>query len=287
MGTLDGRVAIITGAGRGIGREHALLFAAEGAKVVVNDLGGAADGTGQDVSPAQQVVDEIEAMGGEAVANGDNVAELGGWPTTDQRRDRGVRRSRHPREQRRHPARPGARQHDRGGVGRRRRRPPEGPLRAEPVGGGVLARADQGRRREAPEHGPHVVDVGAVLQPGPDQLRRRQVGHRHVQPDRREGAGALRREVELHRTGGAHPPHRGDAGPGRHRQGARGGETSSTSGTRPTSRRSSPTSPPPTAPSPARRSSCRAARSSGSSRGSSARASSATTAGRSASWPPP
>jgi NAD(P)-dependent dehydrogenase (short-subunit alcohol dehydrogenase family) len=78
MGALDGRVAIITGAGRGIGREHALLFAAEGAKVVVNDLGGAADGSGGDQTPAQQVVDEIKAMGGEAVANGDNVAEWEG-----------------------------------------------------------------------------------------------------------------------------------------------------------------------------------------------------------------
>ncbi len=75
MGALDGRVAIITGAGRGIGREHALLFAAEGAKVVVNDLGGAADGTGDDRTPAQQVVDEITAMGGEAIANADNVAD--------------------------------------------------------------------------------------------------------------------------------------------------------------------------------------------------------------------
>jgi len=78
MGALDGRVAIITGAGRGIGREHALLFAAEGAKVVVNDLGGAADGTGGDRSPAQQVVDEITALGGEAVANADNVADWEG-----------------------------------------------------------------------------------------------------------------------------------------------------------------------------------------------------------------
>jgi NAD(P)-dependent dehydrogenase (short-subunit alcohol dehydrogenase family) len=78
MGALDGRVAIITGAGRGIGREHALLFAAEGAKVVVNDLGGAMDGSGDDRTPAQQVVDEIKAMGGEAVANADNVADWEG-----------------------------------------------------------------------------------------------------------------------------------------------------------------------------------------------------------------
>jgi NAD(P)-dependent dehydrogenase (short-subunit alcohol dehydrogenase family) len=78
MGALEGRVAIITGAGRGLGREHALLFASEGAKVVVNDLGGAADGTGDDRSAAQQVVDEIVAMGGEAVANGDSVADWEG-----------------------------------------------------------------------------------------------------------------------------------------------------------------------------------------------------------------
>ncbi len=78
MGALDGRVAIITGAGRGIGREHALLFAAEGAKVVVNDLGGNADGTGGDRTPAEEVVHEIEKMGGEAIANGDNVASWEG-----------------------------------------------------------------------------------------------------------------------------------------------------------------------------------------------------------------
>jgi NAD(P)-dependent dehydrogenase (short-subunit alcohol dehydrogenase family) len=78
MGTLDGRVAIITGAGRGIGREHALLFAREGAAVVVNDLGGAGDGTGADTGPAQQVVDEITAAGGRAVANTDNVGDWDG-----------------------------------------------------------------------------------------------------------------------------------------------------------------------------------------------------------------
>ena len=78
MGALDGRVAIITGAGRGIGREHALLFASEGAKIVVNDLGGAIDGSGDDRTPAEQVVDEIKAMGGEAVSNADNVADWEG-----------------------------------------------------------------------------------------------------------------------------------------------------------------------------------------------------------------
>ncbi|GAA1852943.1 SDR family oxidoreductase [Pseudonocardia ailaonensis] len=78
MGVLDGRVAIITGAGRGIGREHALLFAREGAQVVVNDLGGSPKGEGSDASPAQQVVDEIRAAGGEAVANGDDISDWDG-----------------------------------------------------------------------------------------------------------------------------------------------------------------------------------------------------------------
>jgi len=73
---LDGKVVIVTGAGRGIGREIALLAAAEGGKVVVNDLGGAADGEGgASASPAEEVVAEIKKKGGEAVANFDSVAE--------------------------------------------------------------------------------------------------------------------------------------------------------------------------------------------------------------------
>lgn len=78
MGHLDGKVAIITGAGRGIGRGEALLLATEGAKVVVNDLGTALDGGGRDESVAQAVVDEIQRAGGTAVANGDDVSTWAG-----------------------------------------------------------------------------------------------------------------------------------------------------------------------------------------------------------------
>ncbi|WP_026303345.1 SDR family oxidoreductase [Jongsikchunia kroppenstedtii] len=78
MGTLDGRVAVITGGGRGLGREHALLFAKEGAKVVVNDLGGGPAGEGSDISAAQAVADEIVDAGGEAVANTDSVTDWEG-----------------------------------------------------------------------------------------------------------------------------------------------------------------------------------------------------------------
>jgi NAD(P)-dependent dehydrogenase (short-subunit alcohol dehydrogenase family) len=74
----EGRVCIVTGAGRGIGREHSLMLAEHGAKVVVNDLGGATDGTGADLSPAEQTVADIVAMGGEAVVNGEDVSSWEG-----------------------------------------------------------------------------------------------------------------------------------------------------------------------------------------------------------------
>ena len=76
MGRFDGKVAIITGAGRGIGRAHALLLATEGASVVVNDFGGGMAGEGNDASPAQLVVNEIVAQGGNAVAN---YASVSNW----------------------------------------------------------------------------------------------------------------------------------------------------------------------------------------------------------------
>jgi NAD(P)-dependent dehydrogenase (short-subunit alcohol dehydrogenase family) len=78
MGKLDGKVAAITGSGRGIGRGIALLMAKEGAKVVVNDLGGSVAGEGADKTPAQQVVEEIKSAGGQAVANADNIATIKG-----------------------------------------------------------------------------------------------------------------------------------------------------------------------------------------------------------------
>ena len=78
VGLCEDRVCIVTGAGRGIGREHSLMLAAHGAKVVVNDLGGSMDGEGHEAGPAQQVVEEIEALGGEAVANTDDISDWEG-----------------------------------------------------------------------------------------------------------------------------------------------------------------------------------------------------------------
>src|ERR1700720_3536960 len=75
-GLCEGRVAIVTGGGRGIGRDYCLMLAAEGAKVVVNDLDGAPDGTGSDLSPAEQVAAEIKSAGGEATTNGADVSNF-------------------------------------------------------------------------------------------------------------------------------------------------------------------------------------------------------------------
>ena len=141
MGALDGRVAIITGAGRGLGREYARLFAREGASVVVNDLGGASDGTGRDQAPADEVVAEITGSGGVAVANHDDVADWDGARHLVDTAVDSLRRSAHPRQQRRDPPRPLAREHDGERLGRHHPRAPPRPHGADEVGGDLLARA--------------------------------------------------------------------------------------------------------------------------------------------------
>src|SRR5580704_15592490 len=77
-GICEGRVVVITGAGRGIGRSHALEFARQGARVEVNDIGASIDGQGTSSGPAHEVVEEIRALGGEAVANGDDASDWAG-----------------------------------------------------------------------------------------------------------------------------------------------------------------------------------------------------------------
>ena len=222
MGALDGRVAIITGAGRGLGREHALLFASEGAKVVVNDLGGDMHGEGGDPTPAQQTVADIKAMGGEAVVNGENVADWDGAQAARATRrsttfgdlhvlvnNAGILRDRviiNMTEAEWDAVIAGA---------------PEGPLLPDPPRGRLLARADEGGQGGERVDRPHVVDVGPVLEPGPGQLRRGQVGIATLLAGLREGARALRRALERDRARRAHPAHRGDARSRRRGQGAR------------------------------------------------------------------
>ena len=108
----DDRVAIVTGAGAGLGRSHAMLLASRGAKVVVNDPGGAVDGRGGQHAVADKVVAEIKAAGGQAVANYNSVADAKSAQNIVDTAMNTWGRLRHPGEQRRHPARQGVQQHD-------------------------------------------------------------------------------------------------------------------------------------------------------------------------------
>ena len=131
MGMLEGKVVLVTGRGRGVGRGVAMLMAAQGAKVVVNDLGGDTGGEGHDAGPGQEVVDSIQAAGGQAVLNTDSVAD---WARArhGSASDQYFRPNRRGRQQRRHPPRPNISQDERGRVGRGDQCAPQGLLQRCP-----------------------------------------------------------------------------------------------------------------------------------------------------------
>ena len=185
----EGRVAIVTGAGRGIGREHALMLAEHGAKVVVNDLGGDRDGTRRRRRTRRnEVVDEIKAMGGEAVANGDDVSDLDGAKRlVDQAVDTfggldvlvnnaGILRDRMIFNMTEDDWDAVIKVHL------------KGTFATTPPRGRLLARAVEGRRDLDAPHHQHRVAFGHLRQRRPDQLRRGQGGHRRVHDHRRAGA---------------------------------------------------------------------------------------------------
>ena len=212
MPNLTGKVAIVTGAGRGIGRGHALALAAAGAKVVVNDLGGSLAGEGAD------------ALAGRAGRRGDprrrrrgrrrtartspTSPAPAGWSST---RSTCFGAARHPRQQRGDPPRPHAREHDRGRVGRGDRRPPEGALLPDAATPPTYWRERSKAGEEVRARVINTVEpVRCLRQRRPGELRRGEGGHRGVHDHRGAGARPLRRHRQLPRAERAHAHDRGD-----------------------------------------------------------------------------
>ena len=189
-GICQDRVVIVTGGGRGIGREHALEFARQGAKVVVNDLGAEVDGTGGSPGPAGEVVDAIRAMGGEAVANGDDVSDyeaagrlvrtaidtFGGLDVLVN--NAGILRDRMLINMTPEEWDDVIRVHLRG------------TYATSQHAVGLLAGAVQGRRKQRRPHHQHLLAVGRLRERRADQLRRRQGRHRRLQHHRRPWSSA-------------------------------------------------------------------------------------------------
>ena len=255
MGFLDGKVAIVTGAGRGIGREHALHLAREGAKIVVNDLGAQRDGDGRRRGSGPRRREGDRGTRGRGDRQRRQRRRLHRRGRVDPAGDRPLRPARHPRQQRRDPARPDDRQHDRGGVGRGHQRPPQGHVRSAAPRRRLLARPVQGGRGgPRPDH-QHVELLGPVRQRRPGQLRRGEGGHRGPDDGHRAGARPLRGDRQLPVAERAHAD---DRGPGlsasrRRRRRAPTGRTRRT--TRRSSSRCAPTR---RRTSPARSSTCAA-----------------------------
>ena len=205
MGLLDGKVAIVTGAGSGVGRGEALELAVQGAKVVVNDLGGSQTGEGADKTPADEVVDIIKSRGGEAVANYDDVEPRGAAPRTSSSsaidafgaldivvNNAGILRDAL------------IVLDDRAGVRLGDRRAPEGHVQHDaPRGGYWQNESKEGRQRRAAIVNT-VSSAGLQGNRRPDQLRRGQGRHRRADGDHRARARPLRRARQLpSRPGGA------------------------------------------------------------------------------------
>ena len=222
-GICEGRVVIVTGSGRGLGRAHALELAAQGAKVVVNDLGCELDGSGGGTGPAGEVVDEIRAAGGEAIANGDDVADFDGAARMVSAaidafggldvvvNNAGLR------------PRPHVRQRRGGRVGRGGAGAPEGPLRRRPPRRRTLARPGQGRPCGRRPHHQHQQRRGHPGLGGPGRLLGRQGRHRHPHAGAGCGARSVRRHRERPVPRGPHPHdggrlHRDDGHTGRARR---------------------------------------------------------------------
>ena len=197
----DGRVAIVTGAGNGLGRAHALGLASRGAKVVVNDFGGARDGTGGSLTPAEAVVEEIRKAGGVAMADGADVSNFEQVKAMVATRHQGMGQRRSALRQCRHPARQVVRQD-----GSRRFR--QGARRASRPARFYCCKAvwDGMRERNYGRIVAHHLVVGPVRQFRPGQLRRGEI--RHGRPDERAGRGGPQeqhpRQHDLADRGDAH-----------------------------------------------------------------------------------
>ena len=200
----EGRVAIVTGAGRGVGREHALLLAAHGAKVVVNDIGAGRGRSGEGRLARQRGRCHHQEGRRRGHHQRRGRQQLEGRQGDDRRGDRAFRQARRAHQQRRHPARPHAHQHGRERVGLGDPGAPEGHVRALAPRRGLLARREQEDRRagQGPHH-QHQLHVRHLRQRRPDQLRCRQGRHRRLHHHRRARAAPLRRHRQRRLADGA------------------------------------------------------------------------------------